>query len=97
MIRAMVLELQMAKYLFFWPNQDRKTPKSWQVSKRFPGLIRPKKSPKVGHRCVNETFFIIDKFCNSNRLCDWSLTSKMTGWGAVMTGQDRSYTSTMTS
>jgi len=29
---------------------------------------------------------IIDKFCNSNCLCDRSLTSKMTGWGVVMTG-----------
>ena len=39
---------------------------------------------------------IIDKFCNSNRLCDQSLTSKMTGWGAVMTSPDRSHTSKMT-
>ena len=28
---------------------------------------------------------------------DWSLTSKMTGWGAVMTGLDWSHTSKMTS
>ena len=33
---------------------------------------------------------IIDKFCNSNRLCDQSLTSKMTG-------PDRSHTSKMIS
>ena len=25
--------------------------------------------------------YTIDKFCNSNRLCDRSLASKMTGWG----------------
>ena len=39
---------------------------------------------------------IIDKFCNSNRLCDRSLTSKMTGWGAVGDRSDRSHTSKMT-
>ena len=27
---------------------------------------------------------------------DWSLTSKMTGWGAVMTGPDWSHTSKIT-
>ena len=36
---------------------------------------------------------IIDKFCNSNCLCDQSLTSKMTGWGVVC---DQSHTSKMT-
>ena len=35
---------------------------------------------------------IFDTFCNSNRLCDRSFTSKMTGWGVV---RDRSHTSKM--
>ena len=46
-------------------------------------FITDKKKSKVCQRWV-----IFDKFCNSNRLSDWSLTSKMTGWGACPHGWD---------